>query len=270
MRTSKLGLLLRSPGEAYDRITNKAHSWRSWSTKKCTLEGLAGPSDLAREVSALFAGTSEVLGDASRIRERIHAQEAQLTGPFGKFHDGTATLGELCYLTCRRLRPAVVVETGVAYGVTSAYILQALDENGYGELHSIDLPPLAANAKQYVGHFVPFELRTRWRLHVGLANRLLPVILRETGSIDVFVHDSLHTYSHMKWEFETALQALRPGGVIISDDVEGNRAFEEITRHPLVDSWFAIRQQGKDALCGALRTKAELSFSIPPLRNSAG
>jgi len=71
----------------------------------------------------------------------------------------------------------------------------------------------------------------------------------------MFVHDSLHTYSHMKWEFETALRSLRPGGVLISDDIEGNRAFEELTRHPSVAAWFAIRQEGKDAICGAVRTR---------------
>jgi len=60
----------------------------------------------------------------------------------------------------------------------------------------------------------------------------------------------------MKWEFDVVLRSLRPGGVIIADDIEGNRAFEEITRHPSVASWFAIRQEGKDAICGVLRTRS--------------
>jgi len=59
----------------------------------------------------------------------------------------------------------------------------------------------------------------------------------------------------MKWEFESAMAVLRPGGVLISDDIEGNRAFEGILEHPNAGSWFAMRQQGKGALCGAVRTK---------------
>ena len=41
-------------------------------------------------------------------------------------------------VTCSRK----VVETGVAHGVTSRFILEALERNGRGFLWSIDLPPL--------------------------------------------------------------------------------------------------------------------------------
>jgi predicted O-methyltransferase YrrM len=167
--------------------------------------------------------------------------------------NGTTTLGRLCYLSCRQLRPRVVVETGVAYGVTSAYILQALDDNGYGELHSIDLPPLGKDAESFVGYVIPQHLKTRWKLRAGSARNILPQVLRETGNIDVFVHDSLHTYRHMKWEFQSALQALRPGGLLISDDIEVNRAFEETIGQPVVEEWVAIREDEKDAICGAMR-----------------
>jgi predicted O-methyltransferase YrrM len=221
------------------------------------LADVGDPSTLATAVSALFQGELKPAGDSSPIKSHIDQRHLELrtdTRPFGVLHNGTVTLGELCYLTCLYLRPQIVVETGVAYGVTSAYILQALSEYRRGELHSIDLPPLAANAENHIGYFVPQDLRSRWKLLRGSAKRLLPTVIREVGTIDMFVHDSLHTYSHMKWEFETALRSLRPGGVLISDDIEGNRAFEEITRHPSVASWFAIRQEGKDAICGAVRT----------------
>jgi len=257
MQTTKARLLLRRPGEACDRIRNKVQGWTQPPEEPCTLADVADPSTLATAVVALFPGEFEQAGDCSQIKSHIDQRHRELraeTRPFGVFHNGTVTLGELCYLTCLYLRPRIVVETGVAYGVTSAYILQALSEFGQGELHSIDLPPLAANADSHVGYFVPQDFRGRWKLLRGSAKRLLPTVIREVGAIDMFVHDSLHSYSHMKWEFETALRSLRPGGVLIADDIEGNRAFEEITRHPSVASWFAIRQEGKDAICGAIRT----------------
>jgi predicted O-methyltransferase YrrM len=256
MPASKPLLLLSRPNEAWDRIRIKLHSWAEKNPEPSRITDIAESIQLPAKALALFGQVPGRTGEISRIRRRIEAQQAELVGPFGSFHNGTATLGELCYLACRCLRPRVVVETGVAYGVTSAYILQALTDNGHGELHSIDLPPLAEGADSYVGHFVPHELRARWNLHIGPASRLLPDILREANTIDVFVHDSLHTYSHMKWEFERALLSLRPGGALISDDIEGNRAFEEATRHPSVASWFAVRQADKDAMCGALRMKA--------------
>ncbi|MEM4483260.1 MAG: hypothetical protein QXS19_05035 [Candidatus Methanomethylicia archaeon] len=46
----------------------------------------------------------------------------------------------LLYCLIRLIRPAIVVETGVASGIFSLSILQALNCNDYGHLYSIDLP----------------------------------------------------------------------------------------------------------------------------------
>ncbi len=256
----KVRALLRDRRDARARVRHKLETWVDRFTAAGVLSAVGSASELDRIV-AQFIHTAEPLGSSlpSSLETQLEKSRRQLsTGPFPMdgLHNGTVTLGRLCYLLCRQLRPRRIVETGVAYGVTSAYILQALTDNGCGELSSIDLPPLASEAESYVGYFVPQELRDRWKLHLGPAKRLLPSVLRDAGTIDLFVHDSLHTYSHMKWEFETALSKLRPGGVLIADDIEGNRAFEEITRHPSVASWFAIRQEGKDAICGALRTRS--------------
>lgn len=208
-------------------------------------------------LSTLFLGHALAPDSWADIEGKITQCRRELEErPFGVSlaHNGTATLGRVCSAVCRALRPNRVVETGVAYGVTSAYILDALATNELGTLHSIDLPPLAHDAEACVGYMVPADLRRRWDLRIGSARRLLPALLRE-NALDVFIHDSLHTYSHMKWEFELALGALRPGGVIIADDIEGNRAFEETVRHPSIDSWFAIEQEGKTSICGVMRKK---------------
>jgi len=47
---------------------------------------------------------------------------------------------EILYVIVRLLKPEKVVETGVAAGVSSAFILEAMDDNGIGTLYSIDLP----------------------------------------------------------------------------------------------------------------------------------
>jgi hypothetical protein len=51
----------------------------------------------------------------------------------------------------RHLRPVSVVETGVAHGMTSRFILEALETVGAGKLWSIDLPPLSPMTRQEVG-----------------------------------------------------------------------------------------------------------------------
>src|SRR5579863_2368428 len=98
---------------------------------------------------------------------------------------------------CRLLKPQIVIETGVAYGASSAYMLQALHINGRGTLYSIDLPnSFVPDSAAFVGAAVPARLRSRWKLNLGSSRRLLRHVLREVGGVDLFIHDSLHTYNH--------------------------------------------------------------------------
>jgi len=41
------------------------------------------------------------------------------------------------------------------------------------------------------------------------------------------IHDSLHTYEHMLWEFRQAYPHLPAGGLLFSDDAKWNSAFPE-------------------------------------------
>jgi hypothetical protein len=143
-------------------------------------------------------------------------------------HQGAAPeLASVLRVVVRVVRPERVVETGVAQGVTSAVTLQAMADNGCGHLVSIDLPPLGA-LPDYVGSLVPERLRGRWTLLTGPSSELLPRVMRERTA-DVFVHDADHTYEAQMQEYQTAWPALRPGGLLVSDDV-GNEAFFDFAR----------------------------------------
>jgi predicted O-methyltransferase YrrM len=149
----------------------------------------------------------------------------------------------ILYYCARLQQPDVVVETGVFDGISSAFLLKALRDNEHGHLHSIDLPARTATrastdkmlfdvlpAGAEPGWIVPKELRSRWRLHFGPSRRLLPPLLARLGTIDLFFHDSLHTYANMSWEYATAWSALAGGGLLLSDDVFWNPAFWHFTR----------------------------------------
>lgn len=129
------------------------------------------------------------------------------------------------YALVRLLRPRVLVETGVADGFTTSHILQALEDNGEGRLYSVDLPHYLLPAGREPGWMIEAGLRSRWELRVGDAAAFLPPLLRELGSIDMFLHDSLHTYGHMMLEFREAWRHLEPGGLFLSHDVGQNEAF---------------------------------------------
>jgi len=148
------------------------------------------------------------------------------------------------YVIVRLLKPAVIVETGGTPGNSSAFVLQALKENDHGELHTVDLPPQGdfvgyeghggwlheqMPAGQHSGWIIPHSLRSRHHQHLGDAKVELPRLLEELGEIDVFIHDSDHSYEHMQWEFATAWPHVRAGGLILSDDVPTNSAWDEFT-----------------------------------------
>ena len=148
------------------------------------------------------------------------------------------------YRLLRDLRPQVAVETGVCNGVSTAFLLLALEDNGEGELHSIDLPEVAGEEYEQgtfwdgkggavippgkePGWMVPSELRDRWHLLLGRSQDELPPLLERLGSIDFFMHDSEHSYECMSFEFRAAWDALREGGVLVADDVNVNSAWVE-------------------------------------------
>ena len=187
-----------------------------------------------------------------RFEEQVHQRLASIE-PLAQFSldycNADLTLARCCYLVCRLLKPNIVIETGVAYGVTSAFILMALKENDRGVLHSIDLPLPGRKAESFVGSAIPEVLKSRWNLHRGFSKHVLPKLLRETETVDVFVQDSTHTHRNMRREFETLWPHLRSGGVIIADDIQGNRAFGELKQQGL--SFQCIVQEAeKRALFG--------------------
>ncbi len=156
----------------------------------------------------------------------------------------------MLYLLVRKHRPEIVVETGVARGTSSSYILQAMRENGTGHLYSIDLPAETVAVddepdreshrftladgqthQQYeVGYIVPDFLRDRWTLTLEDSRTALPALMEKLGTIDFFYHDSLHSYDHMKFEFETSWPHIKDGGLLLSDDVLWNNAFHEVCK----------------------------------------
>jgi predicted O-methyltransferase YrrM len=77
------------------------------------------------------------------------------------------------------------------------------------------------------------EFYDRWQLIKGSSRRNLAPLTRELGTLDLFIHDSLHSRRNVSFELEEAWRVLRPGGAIVVDDVDANSAFHEfVARNP--------------------------------------
>src|SRR4051812_6489595 len=148
--------------------------------------------------------------------------------------------GLFLYWLARKLRPRTIVQTGVCNGFSCALLALALARNGDGgQLHAIDLPQIFDAADpawtrrgtvygvtipqgRSSGWLVPDSCRDRVHLQIGDAAVLLPPLLAGLGAIDFFFHDSDHTYDHTAFEFREAKRVLRPGGLVVADDIAWN------------------------------------------------
>lgn len=135
------------------------------------------------------------------------------------------------YALIREIKPKVVIETGTADGCLTSWVLSAMHKNNRGKLLSIDIPPqdgkltmTTSLSINNVGHLIPRAYCDRWEYHPGDAKELLPKLLIE-NDVDIFIHDSLHTRTHMLFEYNCARALMRPNTIIISHDILWNKAF---------------------------------------------
>jgi predicted O-methyltransferase YrrM len=140
------------------------------------------------------------------------------------------------YALVAHFKPRTVVEIGTHIGMSASFILKAMLDSGIrdGLLHSVDATP-----SDTTGVIIPGDLRGGLRMVSG--DILEPVVLdRLPGTIDFFLHDSTHRYSHQLWELQTFWSRLSPGGVVASHDVDLNASFVDF-----VSATYAHDAKGK-------------------------
>lgn len=250
-----LALLPGNPREFLDRVAcglelrldphlraRPSYSTQGWQTVLSRISQV-----LRADINGLMAEDN-----LSEIEFAVRAQlDAMPHGaPFPSFHNGDFRMARLSYALVRALSPSTVVETGVCYGVTSAFILKALERNGTGALHSIDLPPLGPNARDFVGWVVPQTLRSRWQLFLGSSKKWLPKIAKNVRGVDMFLHDSLHTYRNIRNELRAVTPRLRQKSVVVVDDIEGNSAFLDWMAQFKPNYGAAVAEESKESLLG--------------------
>lgn len=184
-------------------------------------------------------------------------RQLRLTLPsnFSSVHAPTGDWREILvglYQLCRLSKPKRVVETGIGVvGGTSAFILEALRQNGDGHLWSVDPDRFYPVYGFHVGSGIPTNLSELHTIVRGEATRELPTVLNSLSGLDLFLHDGCHTYRNMAWEFDQVVCKLNPSAFLLSDDVKNAAIDDFSSRHRLKhsfinygDSQFAIVRVG--------------------------
>lgn len=154
-----------------------------------------------------------LLSDSARAQE----EDRKLSGQFFPlFYDSGPVLRETLRQIVRGLAARTVVETGIAHGHSTRVFLDELELTG-GELFSIDIDMRTLSAVQpHPPHWTPVIIGTEDDVET---------VFTMAGDIDVFFHDSDHSFGNQMKEYHLAWQHLRPGGVLASDDVSWSPAF---------------------------------------------
>ena len=245
-------LIVREPADGLDRAFVRARRFLGgaateeyeadpdWERRLHERLGHVWPCEAAPEFQALW---SDVVGS-------LEAQGLAIgRGTYGGWDDADPGLARAVWCLTRHLRPLKVVETGVARGVTSRVILEALERNGDGQLWSIDLPALDETLHTQIAAAVPESLRSRWTYVSGTSRRRLPGLLAGLGEIDLFVHDSSHTTRNLRFELDQAWAALRAGAVV-ADDIQSNAAFGPFVRSRPDSASLVARADDGNAMFG--------------------
>ena len=150
----------------------------------------------------------------------------------------------LIYDVCENLKAVNVLETGVAYGWSSAAILQSISKRS-GKLISVDMPMLKQTDYHLIGVAVDENLKSNWELlREPDKHGLNKAIKKHNYSFDLAHYDSDKSYYGRKWSQPLIWQYLRKGGVFISDDIEDNVAFKEFVESKNLD-FFVLKFEGK-------------------------
>jgi hypothetical protein len=249
-------LALEDPVEGFDRALlriARRHAGppgngtpdEAWERHLHELVGATWPCEARGEFEAILSDT----------RDLLRSQGLEVgRGAFGGWDDADPGFARAVWCLTVHLRPQTVVETGVAKGVTTRFILEALERSGSGHLWSIDRPPLDQSLHAQIGAAVTTHLRNRWTLLRGTSRRMLPGLLGRIGPIDLFVHDSLHTERNLRFELTRALGAMATAGALAADDVERNLAFERIVEERRLAAVVAPADDGRSCFGVALPT----------------
>jgi len=117
------------------------------------------------------------------------------------------------YAMVRAMEPDNVVETGTHLGLGSCVIAAALLRNGHGRLTTID-----------IDHDAGYLIDEPWS---GVIDRRTGSSVTELASmrdVDMFLHDSLHTYDYEAAELTAVEPNLRADAIVLSDNAHDSAA----------------------------------------------
>ena len=120
------------------------------------------------------------------------------------------------YALVRAVQPDHVIETGTHLGLGSCAIAAALARNGHGHLTTIDIDPDAG-----------YLIGEPWASVIDRRTGDSTEVLAGLRDVDIFLHDSLHTYEYETRELQAVEPNLRHNAIVLSDNSHESSALSD-------------------------------------------
>ena len=132
------------------------------------------------------------------------------------------------YTLVKSVDPSIVVETGVGPGVSTTAILSAISKNAL--LISIDPDIPYGKGDREIGFVIPDELKSNFKFVKGTSAEKMREVLENIGELDIFFHDSDHTYNNIMFELNSIWPKLSRDYIILVDNYDWTPAPMDFAR----------------------------------------
>lgn len=135
-----------------------------------------------------------------------------------------SNLCSFLYTYVKIAKPQLVIETGIANGLTTLSILAGLKDSK-GELHSFDIDSKTST----IGQVYP-----NWTWHkIAYSSPLksFKKSLKNFKNVDLWIHDSDHSFFWQFNEYNLAQKTLSSDGILVSDDIDFSRAWSKFRKN---------------------------------------
>jgi predicted O-methyltransferase YrrM len=131
------------------------------------------------------------------------------------------------------VKPQVSLEIGMAYGVSTLYLCEALSRQPHPVRHIV-MDPFQTQQWRGIGlrNVKAAGYERMVEFYEDRSEFVLPRLLADRTQLDFAFVDGWHTFDHVMMEFFYLNKMLRVGGVIAFDDAE-RRGINRVIRHAL-------------------------------------
>lgn len=166
--------------------------------------------------------------------------------------------GRFIQRVIEHVRPATCLELGMAYGISTLFICEALERLNTPARHIV-VDPFQHDDWHGIGlrHVRECGYDRFVEFHEDRSEYVLPRLAAEGRTIDVALVDGWHTFDQALVEFYYINRILRVGGIVIFDDADWP-GIERVLRHALTYPAYEVfepKAAGRRSLLGAMRRR---------------